>query len=212
MTTEVQTAFCSPWNGGAEAANIRSCSGKVYYFVAECGCHLILRTPRYIKREPLKAFACRQCRHERQTLQVGLPVSSYEAYAWQVVRSVFAGHMLVEVNVLGGRHGKADIWLPRCPASDGKLDLVIQVDGEGHTHYAMHGRSVAQQQCRDERFNDECWQQGLSLLRLHHADKLQWRWCVLIAIQACQCWPDNKFRWFSCSFERPAISEIRHAN
>ena len=211
MAKAAQAAFFSPWNGGIEACRVPSCSGQLYYFVAECRLHLVLHTPRYIKRELVKALACRQCSHQNHKVHLGLPVSSHEALAWHVLRSVFPGHMLVEVSVLGGRFGKADIWLPCCPLGCNKLDLVIQVDGEGHTHQAMPGRSLVEQQLRDERFNDECWQQGLSLLRLHHADKLHWQLSMLYAIQACQCWPYMKFRWFTNSYGRPAISRCKHS-
>ena len=91
-------------------------------------------------------------------------MSLAKEHAWYVMRLVFAGHMLVEVSVLGGRSGKANIWLPYWSLGYNKLDLVIQVDGEDHTHHAMPGRSLAEQQLRDERFNDKCWQQGLSLV------------------------------------------------
>ena len=171
--------------------------------------------PRYLKRQPVKSLSCRQCLHEAGQKQFGLPVSSHEAYAWQTVRSLFRGHMLVEISVLGKRFAKADIWLPFDQTGQVKLNLVIQVDGEGHTCYPMQGRSVAEQQSRDASFNAECWKRDLKLLRLHHADKREWPACVCYAILRCLCKPDVTFRCWTSSYSQASIrsmSGMLHGN
>lgn len=205
MSREAQTAYYGIWNVHHNASEVPSCSRIGCYFVARCGLHLTYHTPDYIKRQPIIALDCRQCAHDAGVQHVGNDVSRYESLAWRIVRSLFLGHMLVEVSILGGRLGKADIWLPYDTCGQLRLNLIIQVDGEGHTCYSMRGRSVAVQQDRDERFNTACWQQGRRLLRLHHADKLQWPQFVQFAIQECRTWPGRSFAWFTDSYQRASV-------
>lgn len=215
MSLEAQSAYFTAWNGNCDASQVPSCSEIGCYFITICGLHLTFHTPRYLKRQPVKSLSCRQCLHEAGQKQFGLPVSSHEAYAWQTVRSLFRGHMLVEISVLGKRFAKADIWLPFDQTGQVKLNLVIQVDGEGHTCYPMQGRSVAEQQSRDASFNAECWKRDLKLLRLHHADKREWPACVCYAILRCLCKPDVTFRCWTSSYSQASIrsmSGMLHGN
>lgn len=117
--------------------------------------------------------------------------------------------MLVEISVLGGRLATADIWLPYDQTGQAELGLIIQVDGEGHTCSPLPGRTLVQQQARDEQFNAECWHQGHKLLRLHHADKHEWHHYIQFAILHGLCWPTRRFACFTSSFERTAVCSTR---
>ena len=210
MSAAAQQAYFHPWNGGRLACNVPSCCEVLCYFVCDCWLHLTLRTPRYVKREPCKALACRQCLHKAGLPQIGLQVSRHEAYAWLLVRWLFTGHMLVEVGILGGRLPKADIWLPYDHDGRSRLALIIQVDGEHHTCLPMHGRSVARQQQSDTQFNAACLEQGHNLLRLHHADKAVWPHFICTAIQRCIRVPSMQYQLFTPSFAQTCLQLPRH--
>jgi hypothetical protein len=112
-----------------------------------------------------------------------------EADAWQLVRSyvtqpIVLQYMsrvnpqlvgpelswLVEVKVLQGRFGAADIYIP-------SLHLIIQVDGHHHDHF--------KQLETDSLFDQQACLQGYALLRLHHDDR--GTWYAAIASVAAKC-------------------------
>ena len=102
----------------------------------------------------------------------------------------------------------ADIWLPFRHEGAGALthlNLVVQVDGEQHTRYPMYGISVAEQQRKDEQFNQACWERDFRVLRLHHDDKAEWEsWlkdCIWTALQS----PWMKFMCFTPSYGRQSV-------
>lgn len=77
---------------------------------------------------------------------------------------------VVEVKILRGTFGAADIYIPQ-------LDLIIQLDGEEH--------DKAERMARDAAFNAECVRQGRRLLRLHYNDVLWFHLYIGTALTRC---------------------------
>lgn len=117
---------------------------------------------------------------------------------------------LVEIRILQGMYGAADIWVPFegsiASVQAGQLRtpirLVIMVDGETHfsADHAAPRVSLEEQQRIDKDFNDRCWLLNLRLLRLHHKDTKQYSKLIHRAIERCLAGPTTRFQMFSASF------------
>jgi hypothetical protein len=94
---------------------------------------------------------------------------------------------VVEVKVLKGRFGKADVYVP-------SIDLIIQVDGEHHN--MPHQLSV------DARFNAEGVSQSRRVLRLYYKDVSSFRSAIHNAVHSCITGPTAA--WAVCSSQHPA--------
>jgi very-short-patch-repair endonuclease len=94
---------------------------------------------------------------------------------------------VVEVKVLKGRFGKADVYVP-------SIDLIIQVDGEHHN--MPHQLSV------DARFNAEGVSQSRRVLRLYYKDVSSFRSAIHNAVHSCIT--DPTAAWAVCSSQHPA--------
>jgi very-short-patch-repair endonuclease len=131
--------------------------------------------------------------------------SYYEQVAWLKLEDVLASAQVmqymastagmlhgrelgyvVEVKVLRGRYGKADIYIPA-------IDLIIQVDGEHH--------DSAHQQFIDAKFNTEAVRQHRRVLRLCYKDVCHFYGAISTAVHQCMASRDP---WAKCSAEHPA--------
>lgn len=119
---------------------------------------------------------------------------------------------LVEIRILKGMYGAADIWVPfkgsaasivpgqpRVP-----IRLVIMVDGEAHflANHAAPDTSLEKQQRIDQDFNNRCWQLNLRLLRLHYSDTKFYSQLINTAIRRCLAAPGIRFQMFSVSIKQ----------
>lgn len=209
MRIEAQQAFDSVTNRVIHPSCIGRASRNRFYFWTDCGQHLVMHTARYVHESFNAAVRCRRCSPPH-------PLSSHEEFAWKIMQDLLQGSgiiWLVEAPVADPGMRPADIWMPYQrphPATAGgliALNLVVQVDGEQHTTYPMYGRSVQQQQRKDEEFNQACRNRNLRVLRLHHADKAEWKLCVRACIcTALQC-PAIKFVCFTSSYGRGPLIE-----
>lgn len=84
------------------------------------------------------------------------------------------GEIVHESKILRGRYGAADIYLP-------KLNLIIMIDGEGHTDIEHHRKSVAEQVDRDKRFNAAAAKAGYHLLRVAWQDMPKFK-CLMTEV------------------------------
>jgi hypothetical protein len=98
---------------------------------------------------------------------------------------------VVEVKVLKGRFGKADIYVP-------SIDLIIQVDGEHH--------NMPHQLNTDARFNGEAVRQNRRVLRLYYKDVSDFRSDIRSAVE--ECIGSAHDAWAKCSSQHPAKSEL----
>lgn len=200
MLDHIQRAWLICYNGRVLVWEVGKCSEIQYFFLLECGYHIIYRTPKDITgKEEAEVFSglhCRQCRHSAG-LMLRKPVSSHEELAWLITRSCFLGPILVEVKILGKRYGAADIWLP-WSTNGQRFDLIIMIDGE--MHYEDGQQGVEQQKDVDMAFNNMCWQQEHRLLRLYSDEKAIWRECIVAALQMCRSYPEMKFQHFSTRY------------
>jgi hypothetical protein len=64
----------------------------------------------------------------------------------------------------------------------------VEVDGETHTTKACEASTAQQQQARDREKDALAWEQGLTLVRLHHRDLLAWPG-LLRAAAFLAAWP-----------------------
>jgi hypothetical protein len=94
---------------------------------------------------------------------------------------------VVEVKVLKGKFGKADVYVP-------SIDLIIQVDGEHH--------NMPAQLSVDARFNAECVKQNRRVLRLYYKDVCTFRNDIQDAVHSCITSPSSA--WAACSSQHPA--------
>lgn len=212
MSHEAQLAWRFSMNGGVPAAEVGRCSEIQYFFLLRCRTHLTYITPKCLKdndnEEQGSGLRCRQCSHaDGQELRKF--VSQHEADAWHVVRRCFSGHMLVEIRVLGGRWGAADIWLP-WSANGARLDLIIMIDGEKHFTKAW-GVNLEQQKRIDKRFNQACWEQEHRLLRLYSDEKDTWEALISSALHMAHVKPLRKFQRFSSKYAQRTGQHNRDA-
>ena len=118
---------------------------------------------------------------------------------------------LVEIRVLKGMYGAADIWVPfkgseAVAAATGQarvpIRLVIMVDGEAHflADHAAPDVSLQQQQRIDSDFNERCWVLNLRLLRLHFKDTRHYSQLIHKALERCLTAPEIRFQMLSASF------------
>ena len=94
--------------------------------------------------------------------------------------------MLVEVKLLGQKHAAADLYYPFEVGPETVLDLMIMIDGEGHSTKPHHGRSIAEQQALDRATEAACLDAGQNLLRLDFRDKDDWGILMQDAVCACK--------------------------
>ena len=98
---------------------------------------------------------------------------------------------VVEVKVLKGRSGKADIYVPA-------IDLIIQVDGEHHI--------MPCQLSVDAIFNDEAVRQKRRVLRLYHKDVSCFHQDIHNAVrESCT---HHSEAWAKCSSRHPAKNAL----
>lgn len=183
-----------------------------HFFMLRCRVHLTYITPKCLKdndnQEQNSGLRCRQCSHANGE-ELRKAVSTHESDAWRVVRRCFSGHILVEIRVLGGRWGAADIWLPWF-ANGNRLDLIIMIDGEKHFAKGW-GVDVADQISIDGNFNQACWEQEHRLLRLYSDEKDSWEALINAALHMAQAEPLRKFQHFSSMYVRRTGQENRDA-
>ena len=200
MSAYIQRAWLIRFNGCVLVWEVGRCSEIQFFFLLECGLHIIYRTPKDItdkeKAELFSGLHCRQCR-QSAGMMLSKPVSSHEEVAWRILRSCFLGPILVEVKILGKRYGAAEIWLP-WSANGQRLDLIVMIDGE--MHYEDGQRGVDKQKDVDMAFNDMCWQQEHKLLRLYSDEKAIWRECMMAALRMCESYLEMKFQHFSARY------------
>ena len=211
MSEEAQSLFLEEMNG-IPAHAVSSCCEQQYLFRSRCGCrrHWILCTAKTVKDNP-KVLNCRQCRHAAG-LAVGRKVSRYEAQAWRDFYTVCAGPLVVEAYLVGSKPGAADMWWPCEEAAGLRTNLVIAVDGEGHSTKPMHGKSIAQQQADDCAFDEECMAAGHNLLRLDYRDIHDWQDLMHAASAACREEAQQQpFAMYSVHCHQIASSEMRHS-
>lgn len=123
--------------------------------------------------------------------------------AWQYVEGREDIVACFEVKVLRGFHGAADIYLAFTRDGQHYLDIVIQVDGQGHfdDRRAIGNVSVQQQQQIDAEFDARCWSLNKRLLRLHWRDGKQYAALISNAVQRSMDQPLMRFSMYSSSYK-----------
>jgi len=92
------------------------------------------------------------------------PMSEPQRTVMEMVDAMLLGHEWVwEAHVLVGWNHPVDIVVL-------KHDIIIQVDGEGHTLVPHHNNQLSTQLGRDMRFNRVVLEEGRRCVRLHHQD------------------------------------------
>lgn len=205
MSAELQAAWRLDLNRNIPANKVGRRSELQAFFWLVCRIHLTYKSPKAITEreleEPGAALTCRQCSYHRGE-ELPQPVSRHEVHAWQILTAHFSAdilYVLVEVRVLGGNWGAADIWLP-WSASGTRLDLIIMIDGEKHFSKGWGEVTVPKQKRIDHRFNAECWRQDHRLLRLYSDDKDEWPGLIATALQKAVHEPSKRFQLFSAEF------------
>ena len=199
MSQEAQQSFHKKWNGGKEACKVGSCDEKPYVFDCRCASHVTICNAKSVKDNP-NILNCRQCLYAAGE-PTGRPVSSHEAYAWQVFRLACSGPLLVEIRLLGRNHAAADLYYPFDAKAEMLLDLMIMIDGEGHSTHPHHGRSIAAQQARDRAFDVAVMAAGRNLLRLDYRDKEDWSTLMQDAVIACKDPASKPFVMYSQKYD-----------
>lgn len=218
MSARVQFAWKQEWNRQTQSNEVGRCSELQFFFCLYFGLHLCghftYKTPKRIKDRDnevqTSGLQCRRCMHAAGELMLKA-VSAHEAKAWGVVDRCFAGHMLVEISVLGGNWPIADIWLPWSQDGCQRLDLIIMIDGEKHFSKAWMDTDVRKQQQIDIAFNAECWRQEHKLLRLYSDDDDEWEQLITQALARAHAQPMQKFQQFSKQFNARVNAKDRTA-
>jgi hypothetical protein len=189
---------------------------KQYYWKLQClHGHLRLLTVQSAKKQVEdgrhlgQLSACERCPcayrlHGPETQPEDLHRSYYEQAAWlELERVLAAGNIVeymsakgslhgqelgyvVEVKILKGKFGKADIYVP-------SIDLIIQVDGEYH--------KLPSKLNTDAKFNDEAVRQGRRVLRLWYKDVPHFHSAIANAVHQCIAFKDA---WAKCSVQHLA--------
>ena len=205
MSVPAQEAYLQGMNLNIPAKDVGRCSEKQCFFQLRCKWHLAYKTPKALsdreKGGSDTGLDCRQCDFHAGK-ELANPVSAHEVEAWALVDFCFDGPILIETSVLGGKYGLTDIWLPYWGEDHhgAPLDLIIMIDGQGHSSRMTFGTSVNQQRAIDRRFNETCWQQEHNLLRLHSGDKPAWEYLITLALRSCELEPFQKLQCFSQSY------------
>lgn len=202
MSAEALRAWRIDLNRGQRAEEVGRCSELQAFFALACQQHLTYQTPKAIKDKDNKQLGtglrCRQCSHNNGE-QLPKPVSQHEASAWRAVSTAFRAALLVEIRVLGGNWGAADIWLPWLENGQ-RLDLIIMIDGDKHISKGWGDVDVALQKEIDHDFNEECWQQDHKLLRMYSDDRDEWGQLISQALSKAEQDPLQKFQQFSSRY------------
>ena len=141
------------------------------YFAYSCGC-IAYKQVSTLRR---RGSAAQECPEHGEG---GRPLSS----ALLVVKSAVLeacselGPVVLEARLLHKDQHPFDMWLP-------KWQIAAEVDGRQHFRGSMHGKQAEAQRRRDRRVDDMWRQQGLRLLRFHHADDKQWGKLMQWAVQ-----------------------------
>ncbi len=157
----------------------------------DCGCYLY-KSPHAVSANtarkgaqglPPTCFACPWHVAEGEAPRV----SSHAHQAYAVCCSVlsmrrelgaYSGTIAWEAQAVEGERAPYDLYVIG-------PELLIEVDGEGHSESAMYGvYGVAMQRAIDARKDRAARGAGYMLLRLSFADKQQWRELVIRAIDA----------------------------
>lgn len=150
------------WCGGALTFIGVATEGLLLDWMLDCGRHRRRCTPHGMA--PAHSLVCRYCARPSTLVCMKLkPPSHHERSAHQLLAILGLGAALRPETRLPGWPGALDFFLP-APR------LAIQVDGEGHFTKRMFGEPTAAQRATDLRMAAWAWQQGLALLRVHHAD------------------------------------------
>jgi very-short-patch-repair endonuclease len=186
-----------------------------YFWKLSCNKHVRILTIQGAKRQVDDQrhiglmSACERCSCAYKLGPAPLPSdihrSYYEQVAWLNLEHVLAsaevmqymsaaGNLLhgrdlgyvVEVKVLRGKYGKADIYIP-------SIDLIIQVDGEHH--------DTASQQTTDARFNTEAVRQHRRVLRLCYKDVCDFLGVIRSVVHQCIA---SRDAWAKCTVQHPA--------
>lgn len=102
-----------------------------------------------------KALRCKICKQR--------PASRWETQAYEQLVQMSVGEIVHESKILKGKFGAADIFLP-------EHNLIIMIDGEGHTAVGHHSKRVEEQVNRDKRFNAAVAETKYHLLRVAAED------------------------------------------
>ena len=198
MSQEAQQSFHPQLNGGKQAHEVGSCDERQNVFCCRCERHITICTAKTVKDNPA-VLNCRQCMHAAGQ-KIGRPVSSYEARAWQVFTETCAGPLLVEIRLLGQKHAPADLYYPFEAGTQTVLDLLIMIDGEGHSTKPHHGKTIAEQQASDRATEAACIAAGRNLLRLDYRDKEDWGMLMQDAVYACKDPAGKPFLMYSRAY------------
>lgn len=137
-----------------------------------------------------KALHCPFCSKDGQTSKHALLAAG--------VLSRCAQGWANECRVLGKEYGPMDFYFPG-------LGLGVEVDGEQH----FEGEGAALQQWRDARKNVACWQQGLAVLRVHHADTRLFEGHLWVAATERTQHPSQAFIMYTPAYKTPDLLQRR---
>lgn len=91
--------------------------------------------------------------------------------------------------MLGGKLGASDFIFAAAAGSEPRW-VAVEVDGETHFRKPRGGSSQQQRRRQDREKDEAAWAAGLPLVRLHYADRHEWRHALaaarLYAQQGCR--------------------------
>lgn len=203
MSKEANDHWISDWNRGFSKKDLRVAGETQQWFWLRCRKHVTFKTSQSVHSKKGPRLRCIRC-EDLDMGKISKGTSACEMYAWQYVEGRDDIVACFEIKILRGMYGPADMYLAF--TKDGKhyLDLVIQVDGQGHfeDNHAIGNVSVQQQQQIDADFDRRCWALNKRLLRLHWRDTEQYGALISTAVQRSKDQPLIRFSMYSRSYTK----------
>lgn len=107
--------------------------------------------------------------------------SSWEQLALPLVAAAAAGGTYAtESKMLGSKLGASD-FVFAAAAGSGRRWVAVEVDGETHFHKPRGGSSQQERRRQDSEKDEAAWAAQQPLVRLHYADRHEWRYALAAA-------------------------------
>lgn len=202
MSEEANNHWIEGWNRGFKKGDLRVAGQTQQWFWLKCRKHVTFKTSQAVHSKRGPRLTCIRCEGLKMG-KISKGTSAYEMHAWRYVEGRQDVVACFEVKILRGLYGPADMYLAFTKDGQHHLDLVIQVDGQGHfdDNHAIGNVAVQQQQQIDADFDSRCWALNKRLLRLHWRDSDQYAALISKAVQRSKVQPCMRFSMYSSSYK-----------